>query len=126
MYELEDTRYYGYRYVDTAELDLYGVAGRILSDLKADQATGTVAQAIVFVLKVVGNRISVLAHLLPAEMSGEYANSEHTRARIKTVTARYNWQGKDNKHDVRFLAEIKVAKVRADRHDGLDIGALVG
>lgn len=126
MYELEDTRYYGYRYVDTADLDLYGVAGRILSDLKADQATGTLALPIVFVIKVVGNRITVMANLLPAEMSGEYANGEHTRARIKVVVARYNWQGKENKNDVRFLTEIKVSKVRADRHDGLDIGALVG
>ncbi|SFE55068.1 hypothetical protein SAMN04487819_11685 [Actinopolyspora alba] len=119
-----DDRVYGVRTVDTLGEDLYLIAGRILSDLKADQAEGNLPGNAVIVTAVQGSTITVQAHVVHTHQ-GEPADRTAIRSRALTVMDRYNWIGKKNRHDVRFTPSVTVRYVRS-RLDAASLGSVIG
>src|SRR3954466_3669361 len=106
-----DDRFYGVRYHESAGEDLYRVAGRILSDLKVDQHEGRMPSTVILVVAVSGNLITVQAHVQDAEEFAQWT-AETIRARVTTVSDRYNWRGVNNRTDVRFKFACSLRVVR--------------
>ncbi|PXY17358.1 hypothetical protein [Prauserella flavalba] len=119
-----DDRFYGVRYHESAGEDLYRVAGRILSDLKVDQAEGRMPSTVILVVTVTNRLITVQAHIQdPAEF--EQWKRENIRARAATVSDRYNWRGVHNRKDTRFDFACSVRVVRG-RLDAEHLGSIIG
>jgi hypothetical protein len=124
MDEFREDRYYGVRYHESAGEDLYQVAGRILSDLKADQLEGRMPSTVVLVVAVLGDTITVQAHVQDAEEFAHWT-AEAIRARALKVSDRYNWEGRQNRMDVRFKFGCSVRVVRG-RLDATHLGSIIG
>jgi hypothetical protein len=120
--ELSPNRLYGGRYVESAADDLYVVAGRILSDLKADQRDGRFPPSAAIFVEIVEHAIRVRVHI---RNETDYADHgpESTRAQVQTVCQRYNWIGRRNQQDRRYQAIVDVRLTRA-RIDTRNIGSL--
>lgn len=119
-----DPRNYGIRYVDTIGEDLYIIAGRILSDLKKDQAAQRLDRRVLFVVVVIANTITVKASLTP-DADGERADAALVNNRIRVVAARYNWESENQPSDERFRLTVEVGRIKLAT-GLLDLGAMIG
>ncbi len=80
-----DDRWYGARYAQSANDDLYQVAGRILSDVKADQSTNQIPSSAVVVVAVMSSHITVQVHIQDPTQIKE-TKPEAVRARVSAYT----------------------------------------
>jgi hypothetical protein len=119
-----EDRWYGARYRATAGDDLYLVGGRILSDLKTDQAEGRLPASAVIVVAVAKDTITVRVHVQDVT-DYERMGATATRAQVKRILERYNWTGKTNRRDVRYKDVVNVRTVQS-RIETEDLGTLLG
>lgn len=119
-----DDRWYGARYAQSANDDLYQVAGRILSDVKADQSTNRIPSSAVIVVAVMSSHITVQVHIQDPTQIGE-TKPKSVRARVSAICERYNWHDREDTAVSRYTHNCQVRMVRG-RHDAALVGSLLG
>jgi hypothetical protein len=119
-----DDRWYGARYAQSANDDLYQVAGRILSDVKVDQSTNRIPSSAVIVVAVMSSHITVQVHIQDPTQIGE-TKPKAVRARVSAICERYNWHDREDTAVSRYTHSCQVRMVRG-RHDAALVGSLLG
>ena len=119
-----DDRWYGARYAQSANDDLYQVAGRILSDVKVDQSTNRIPSSAVVVVAVMSSHITVQVHIQDPTQIGE-TKPKSVRARVSAICERYNWHDREDTAVSRYTHSCQVRMVRG-RHDAALVGSLLG
>lgn len=113
---------YGPRYAISADDDLYGIAGRILSDLKSDQSgVGLPPQATVGVA-VNGTRIIVHV-FVPSNESLRTIGYRVIRTMVFRAAERYNWRLKADRRMARYDVTCHVS-ASSNKLDGA--GFIIG
>jgi butyrate kinase len=119
-----DDRWYGARYAQSADDNLYQVAGRILSDVKGDQPANQIPSSAVVVVAVMSNHITVQVHIQDPTQIQE-TKPESVRARVSAICERYNWHDRRDTAVSRYTHNCQVRMVRG-RRDAEHIGSLLG